>query len=144
MNVTGIFLNFRDALISLTVFFDNVNLPWKKLDAYDEWDNSVATLFDSLVVNPIIWSLSEDVQKKIKLPSYDLLLESYDDFSFIEVLSDELPSGQWIFNSFVTSKKPFDTVEVLSISDSDKLLSDSLEICSVDSVKFIFKDKTNK
>jgi len=139
MTATDILLNFRSALAALVPLVERVGIPWKRPDAYDEWDAMAAELFNNLVVQVFRWSLQEDTQETLRLPSYDLMLESYSELSTIEVIHPALKPGRWIFNAFETEASPFDIVEVRLLSKDGLPITKELETCPVENVQFVLR-----
>lgn len=136
MTVTSVLLNFRAALLSIVPMVEQVNIAWKRPDAYDEWDEIATTMFDKLVVDVLRWSLPEEIQEGFCLPSYDLLLPTYEEVSTLEVIHPSLPQGRWLFHAFGTDKVPFDVVEVRVLSEDSRPLADDLKTCPLDGSEF--------
>lgn len=136
MKVTTVLLNFRGALLALVPMVERVGIPWKRPDAYDEWDAIASALFEKLVVEVLRWSLPEDEQKDFQLPAYDLLLPRYVGMGTLEVVHPSLQRGRWLFHAFGTESKPFDLVEVRSLSVDGSPLSEELKTCPIDEVVF--------
>ena len=136
MKVASVMLNFRRALVALVPSVEHVGIPWKRPDAYDEWDKIATTLFDQLVVEVLRWTLPDKEQEDFYLPPYDLLIPDYAELSSLEVTHPTLREGRWIFHAFGTTRDPFDTLEVREVSEEGQPLGDDLTTCSVESAGF--------
>ncbi len=139
MTVASVLLNFRHALIVLVPSVERAGIPWKRPDAYDEWDAIASTLFDELVVKVLRWSLPHDKQEEFRMSPYDLVLASYTDHSTLEVTHPCLRSGRWLFHAFGTMSEPFDTVEVREVSASGLPLGENLATCPVTGASFCLR-----
>lgn len=139
MKVTSVLLNFRHALLALVSIVERVGIPWKRPDAYDEWDSIASVLFENLVVKVLRWSLLEDDQGELQLPAYDLLLPTYTDMSTLEVVHPSLQPGRWLFHAFGTESEPFDLVEVRPLAVDGSVLSEELRTCPIDGAVFRFR-----
>lgn len=136
MTVTSVVLNFRAALLALVPMVERVGIPWKRPDAYDEWDAIASVLFEKLVVEMLRWSLPEYDQEDFQLPAYDLLLPTYANMGTLEVAHPSLRPGRWLFHAFGTDGEPFDLVEVRSVSVDGAPLSEELKVCPIDGAVF--------
>jgi hypothetical protein len=139
MKVTSVLLNFRVALLTLVPIVERVGIPWKRPEAYDEWDSIVSVLFENLVVKILRWSLPENDQRGMQLPAYDLLLPTYADLSTLEVVHPSLQPGRWLFHAFGTESEAFDLVEVRPLAVDGSLLSGELKKCPIDGAVFRFR-----
>lgn len=137
MRVTDVLLNFRSALLALLPAVERVGIPWKRPDAYDEWDDIATALFENLVVQVLQGALPDGAQEQLRLPSYDLLLESYTDLSTIDVIHTTLKPGRWIFHAFGTVSSPFDVVEVRQVSAAGEPLTREPQTCPIAHIQFV-------
>lgn len=128
IDVTDIVENFRRALSAVVPCAERAGVPWRRPDAYDEWDAVASALYRSLVVEPIRWQLSEANWESFSLPDYDLLRPHYGEFSWIVVGGSKPKEGRFLFHAFATRKQPFDTVEIRRISDSGSPLQPGDEL----------------
>jgi len=111
MTITELMLNFRAGLLGVLPAVEAVHIPWKRPDAYDEWDAVAASIFQALVITPIRHGVPQLQAEAISFPDYDMLLPRYDGMAVIEVLP-ELPDGTIrVFHALGTSQDSFDTVE---------------------------------
>ena len=60
MTVTSVLLNFRDSLRVLLPMVERVDIPWRRGDAYDEWDAITSVLFNKLVQEVLRWHLPDN------------------------------------------------------------------------------------
>jgi len=104
--------NFRLALGEVAQRAQNVGIPWRRPEAYDEWDQVASALFVNLVCVPLRWSLPVEEQDEFRIPPYDLIVEWPPNQWLIEVVHGELPRGRWMFHAFGSRGSPFDLVEV--------------------------------
>lgn len=139
MTVGDVLLNFRSALCALVPFAEHVGISWKRPDAYDEWDTLATTLFDQLVVSVLTWSLPRSGQAGFRLPAYDLLAESYEGLSTLEVTHPSLQEGRWLFHAFGCKDGPFDIVEVRELTEEGLPFGDDLKICPVEGASFTLR-----
>lgn len=139
MNVTDILLNFRQALLAVLPFVEKANIPWQRLDAYDEWDAIASALFNALVVEVLRYSLQKPLQEQFMMPGYDLFLESYAGLCVVEVTHPLFNCGQHIFHSFGTRKSAFDIVEVRRIAKNGHPYNQELIQCIIDDASFYLK-----
>ena len=130
MRVTDVLLNFRSALLAVIPYAERFGIPWRRPDAYDEWDAIASVLFSSLVVRVLRCILPESRREEFSLPSYDLLVPHYARYR-IQVVNPALPSGIWVFHAFGTSGEALDVVEVREIDEKGKPLSERLAMCPV-------------
>lgn len=136
MTVTDVLLNFRAALLAIVPAVEHVGIPWKRPDSYDEWDAIASTLFKSLVVEVLRWSLPGCSGDTFRVPLYDQLAPDYSDTSTVEVLHPELPSGRWLFHAFGTSNVPLDVVEIRPLLEDGRVLHEKLATCPVEDSQF--------
>src|SRR5262245_47287342 len=85
MTVNDAIENLRSALRALVPFVERAGIGWRREDAYDEWDEIVASVFKGLVHEPLRWTLPESERERFDLPPYDLLLDRYATRTVIEV-----------------------------------------------------------
>ncbi len=139
IKITDLIENFRQALVSMVPCIEKINLSWTGNETYDQWDHITSVLYENLVKFPVSWGLIEEQELKLEIPDYDMSYEDYSGFSFIALLPERhVESAYYVFHSFVTRKKAFDTVRIIKIDDNEKR-SDGIfvEIPCVNS-KFIF------
>lgn len=134
MKVSAAVMNFRDALAGLVPAFDRAGIPWKRPDAYDDWDAVASALFSALVQEVLRAELPEAFRDAFALAEYDLLLPNYRDKSTIELAHTDGRDGRRIFHAFGSDAAPFDTIEYCRVSDVGDLLSDTLERAPLGSV----------
>ena len=130
MTVSEVVVNFRTALLNLIPAFEKVELPWRRPDAYDEWDSVASALFEALVSSVLASRLPESLRVAFKLAKYDLLLPEYATVSTIEVAAPLLPSGaRHVFHALGTSVEALDSLEVRRVSpDGQPCESDLLRV----------------
>ena len=136
MSVTEVLLNFRQALLAILPAIERVGIPWRRPDAYDEWDSIASALFESLVFQVLHFSLPDSFKEKFRIPDYDLFLPTYTGLSVLEVRHPALPCGRYLFHSFGTENCPFDVVELRRISDTGEPYDQNLTLCSVEGATF--------
>lgn len=136
VTIDAVLANFREALRAVVPMMEGAGIPWKRPDAYDEWDSVATALFESLVVSVLRESLSENDWHDFKIPDYDLLLDSYRGMSTLEVEHSSLGAGRWVFHAFGTKETPFDSVEVRGVSIEGIPLDENLAQCPVERARF--------
>jgi hypothetical protein len=127
MTVSEAILNLGRALTALVPVFDKAGVPWKRPDAYDEWDAVASALFSALVTEVLRWQLPEHLQETFELTPYDLLLPTYRNTSTIEIANVDGVHDRCVFHALATRMAPFDTVEYRRVSAAGDPLSDTLE-----------------
>jgi hypothetical protein len=139
VTVTELICNFRAGLLGLLPSIERVGIPWKRPDAYDEWDNLAAAVYHALIVEPLRSSLPESEQEHFRLPEYDLLLSSYSGRSVIEILPPGSGRAIRVFHAFGTAEAPFDLVEWRTVLLDGTPGSDSLESGPVEGARFALR-----
>lgn len=86
MVVDEVLSNFRAALTALVPMAEHAGIGWRRIDAYDQWDAIVGSLFAGLVEEPLRYMFPESERGRFCLPVYDLLVERYESSAIIEVL----------------------------------------------------------
>ena len=132
MNAEAALKNFRSALRALLPMMERADVPWRRPDAYDEWDSVATALFKSLVEGPLCWSLAEEAQSDFKLAEYDLLSDDYAKVSTLEIKHSSLGLGRWVFNALSTVAEPFDSIEVVQLSTEGTRVSKQLAVVSIE------------
>lgn len=129
MTITDLIKNFRVGMLGVLPSVQVAGIPWRRPDAYDEWDSIASALYNSLVVAVCRWSLPDEEQGPFRLPPYDLLLENYSEYSLIEVNvgSKQSEGVLRVFHALGTTDQPFDTVEWRAVSPSGAPLSERLQ-----------------
>lgn len=64
MTVTELITNFRAGLLGLLPSIECVGIPWKRPEAYDEWDNLATAVYQALIVEPLRSSLPNAEQER--------------------------------------------------------------------------------
>ena len=136
MTVTELLLNFRQALLAIVPAAERVALPWRRPDAYDDWDEIASALYRALVIEVLRWSLDAKQQVSFELPEYDLLFERSEGMSLLEVRHPDLRPGPFFFHSFSTEHSPFDLVEVRETLGEGSGVTPVLETCPVEGALF--------
>ena len=139
MTITTLLQNFRAALVVLVPRLEKVGIAWQRPDAYDEWDDIARTLFERLVVDVLRWDQPETLRQRFRLPSYDLLLQTYSGLAALEVVHPSLPQGRWQFHAFGTVAEPLDVIEVLQIDEDGRLRSNELTKCPMEGSAFYLR-----
>src|SRR5215470_5082227 len=135
MTVTALIANFRGALLGLLPSVECVGIPWRRPDAYDDWDDMVAAIYNGLVVEPIRLGLPEIDPEAFKFADYDMLLPSYAGVSLIEVLPPTPAGTLRVFHALGTTREPFDRVEWRSVSPEGIPQSEILGMSPIDEIE---------
>jgi hypothetical protein len=140
MTVLEVVLNFRAALLGVIPAFEKANIPWRRPDAYDEWDSVASALFETLVSSVLTSRVPETMRESFQLPQYDLLLPGYAALSTIEVLTPQLPRGpRYIFHALGTNTEPLDSLEVRRLSANGEPDGVALEIVPLREVSLLLR-----
>jgi len=79
---------FRDSILALLPSLQKAQIPWRDIDAYDQWDEISETLYKVLVLDAIQWALNDH---EMNVPRYGFKIDDYSSRSFIGVRS---PAGE--------------------------------------------------
>lgn len=135
MSVLRAILNFGQALAAVVPVFERAGVPWKRPDAYDDWDAVANAVFSALVTEDLRYRLPEHLRETFALAPYDMLLPTYRDTDTIEIVSGEHVDGErCVFHALGTEKEPFDTVEYRRVSAAGDPRSDTLARVALNSV----------
>lgn len=132
-------MTFQSALAALVPYAERAGIPWRRPDAYDQWDEIATALFESLVARPLSWYVLGDEGGNLALPCYDLLLETYSRLSTIEVINPALEDGRWLFHAFGMKDVPFDQVEARWVGPSGEPIEKELQVCPVEGSEFVLR-----
>lgn len=117
--VTELLGVLRQALAAVVPAVEAVRIPWREGEAYDDWDNIAACLYDKIVVRPLEYS--SEVVKGTILPKYDMIYPSYGD-AFILVEGGGIPAGTLAaFVGFAAISPNFDGVKWVKVSPSGEV-----------------------
>ena len=136
MTITELIANFRGALLGVQPSVEKVGIPWKRPDAYDEWDELAGVLYRTLVVDAIRARLPEADQERFRMPEYDLLLPDYGRTSFLELMPSAAGRPRRVFHALGTRQTPFDTVEWRAVSTDGTPQAEQLEMSPFDGAAF--------
>jgi hypothetical protein len=129
MTITEVLLNFRAALVAVLPMVEALGIPWKRGDAYDEWDELVSCMYEQLVANLVSALDASNGGAPARLAAYDMMLPDYRQYAIIEVESDELGPGRWVFHGFGTDKTPFDLIEARELTTDGSPCGEALRTC---------------
>ncbi len=135
MTVDDVLLNFREALAALVPMAERAGIGWRRVDAYDQWDNIAGSLFSGLVEEPLRQLVPDAERERFALPAYDLLVEKCESSAMIEVLLSG-DSRARLFHAFETRDMPFDTCESRLIEADSGAFLGEIERHSLDQVHF--------
>lgn len=143
MTITDLMVNFRAGLLGLIPRVERVGIPWRRPDAYDEWDDLAAAVYRALIVEPLCSALPEDERDGFTLPDYDMLLPTYAGMSVIEVLPARSDGLVKVFHAFGTAVEPFDIVEWRAVPPTGSPRSDVLESVPLEEARFALRIRMN-
>lgn len=103
---------FRDGLRALIPVANAARIPWREGEAYDDWDSLADRLFEVFVKNPII--TDEKTENMLSLPAYDMQLDSYSEYSWIEL--EDGTDRILVFNKFILREPTVAEVEVVPVT----------------------------
>jgi hypothetical protein len=129
MTIAEVLLNFRAALVAVLPMVETLGIPWRRGDAYDEWDDLVSCMYKQLVGNLITALDDPNAGASLRLAEYDMMLSDYGRYAVIEVDSGALGPGRWVFHAFGTDKAPFDLVEVRELGADGRPCGEALRTC---------------
>lgn len=131
-------LNFRRALLGVLPSVEAAEIPWRRPDSYDEWDQVATALYDSLVISVLRWEFPEPVWDELNVPPYDMLLHDYGHYSMIEVLPTDGTMCR-VFHALGTENEPFDTVEFRVVAADGRPISPGIETLPLKATEFRLK-----
>lgn len=137
MTVTDVILNFRAALVAVLPMVETLGIPWKRGDAYDEWDDLASCMYKQLVGNLLSAARVPFRGAPVRLAAYDMMLPDYSQYATIDVQNMELGPGRWVFHAFGTDTAPFDVLEVRELSIDALPCSEELRTCSILGSRFL-------
>ncbi len=88
VTITELLGVFASALFALIPFAEQLSIPWRDGDSYDDWDAMAEALWENLVVGTIVEA--GPTSSPLHLPRYDFSYDSYP-FSDVLVVSGEGP-----------------------------------------------------
>jgi hypothetical protein len=150
-NLNEVMYIFRGALNSLVPWLEKSKIPWKDEAAYDDWEAISECLYFNLVLRSISFSDPLYELEGIKLSRYDRFYSDYSEISYVEVIPNldqknyfnEIVESLgkntiWAFNSFETSKTPFDMVSFIGIDEKGKPINNDFEL-PIEKIEFQFR-----
>jgi hypothetical protein len=123
--------DFRDGLIVLIPIAEKSRMPWRKPNAYDDWERIEAALYESIVVSPF-----ENMVEGCPwypVATYDFHLETYQDKTFIGLAGD--PAGAALV-CLDTMNRPFDTCVFMRLDAEGRVVGEPL--VPFDAAPFVF------
>lgn len=130
--VNELLLIFRGALMAVIPWLEKAKIKWKEGEAYDDWDNIAASLYQNIVCS----SLTGEVSSDYSIAKYNFHYEDYLLIDFIQVRSKSYSDKNFAFVSFQSNSSPLDTVKVAELNKSDKV--DGYTNLKLDGLEFVF------
>lgn len=127
---------FRDAVIALIPFAERARLTWEDVNPHDDWERIAEMLFNVFVARPIMLDASA-VRGQMPLPPYDYDVDSYSQYSWIEVYLPNESQGFPLIR-LLSQGSPFDAVQLARI-DPDSLGTRSRVTVPWDGAEFFFR-----
>ncbi|MFH2050320.1 MAG: hypothetical protein ABIJ12_12835 [bacterium] len=124
---------FRGSMISLIPWFEKLKIPWKDLDAYDDYDEIAEVLFKNMVALNLI---TEDDLDCSELPRYDFDYKDYSEFSFICIPSEDENLFK-VFVGYSSKIMPFEKIDI-AIVDKNNLCVKGTETINNTDQEFTF------
>jgi hypothetical protein len=93
LTITSIFDVFHNALQALAPIVTRVGITWKDGEAYDDWDDIAACLYNNIVLNSIKSADNDQMEGQYDYPKYDFLTTSYEGLSYFQLESKNIPVG---------------------------------------------------
>lgn len=134
ITLNELLLNFRNALVSLVPYLENIQIPYKEEEAYDEWDRISETLYEELVINSIKSTKTGHSECYAK---YGFYYDNYKKIDFIAFYcnnSDDL----FVFNSF-SANDNFNKIIAHRISKNTLAIISGKELIDYNDINFYFK-----
>jgi hypothetical protein len=116
---------FREGLLALIPVAERAQVPWREPDAYDDWDELAESLYGVFVEHPT--RLPESALEPWPLASYDYHVDSYAEFSWIEVTGPDVPASH-AFVGFRTSSEPFDTLCLVQVDPESGASGQNIDV----------------
>lgn len=115
VTVTELMQHFRQGLVALLPVANDLLIPWRQGEAYDQWDGMAAALFEALVKESAEETLSSlTFPARLRAADYDMDQIAASERWEIEVVDVREPSRiLGIFHSLTTLNEPFDAVHVV-------------------------------
>lgn len=115
VTVTELMQHFRQGLVALLPVANDLLIPWRQGEAYDQWDGMAAALFEALVKESAEETLSFlTFPARLRAADYDMDQIAASERWEIEVVDVREPSRiLGIFHSLTTLNEPFDAVHVV-------------------------------
>lgn len=105
IHVTELLDVLRSGLAALVPVVERLAIPWVDGDAYDDWDNIAATLYDQLVVNTSQNAI--EVDETFNFAKYDMVYPGYKGLAHFEVLSKQTNEMLGVFVGFAGIDRDF-------------------------------------
>ena len=116
-----------------------LGIPWKRGDAYDEWDNLVNRMYKGLVAI-VVCAIDYPIGgTPVRLTAYDKFLSDYRQYATIEVESDVLGPGRWVFHASATDKVPFDLVDARELTNDGRPCGEQFRTCPLVGSRFLLR-----
>jgi hypothetical protein len=144
IDVTFVIFIFRESLLAIIPFFEQLRTPWREPEAYDEWDDVASALFNGLVKSSMIHGVPIEETDGIAIADYDLLLDDYSRVSFFSLKHlDNQKGALCLFHSFATALRPLDTIRYRRVGSDGRVLDPRIETCSIEDALFAFQYRTS-
>ncbi len=113
MQINKLLRIFRGALEATIPWITKVGIKWKDGEAYDDWDNIATALYESIVSDSCVFS----VTKECSLPKYDFVYKDYKHFDFIAAYAPHHQERLLAFVGFASIASPLDKVKLTMLDD---------------------------
>ena len=117
--------NFQEALRAIVPMADKIGMAWKNDEAYDEWEEFEASLFNGFVVKQLIYD--QDVRRIKPFVPYKTSVRSLQSYSYIQHLDERA----WIFLGLRTREAPFDSCWLQAFDQSGLETTNELKLLAL-------------
>jgi len=132
---------FRESLLQLIPKAEELGIPWKEGESYDEWDEICQVLYNNFVKKPIKWTIGKE-NSRVLIPDYDMLYENYSDFSYIAcAMPNKSDKHYLMFHSFISQNGIYDMVRCVKIDECGKKIDEEFVCFPYQNLSFIFRIK---
>jgi hypothetical protein len=110
-SISELLRNFRDALLALIPVADVAMIDYRDESMHRDWERLAECMFDVFVRSPVD-SAADRTGRELPLARYDIDLDDYSESSWLTAGG---VTGSDAIVRFLSSVKPFDTVQVVEV-----------------------------
>ena len=142
VSVTDAMQVFRQALIALIPSMENAHIMWRGEDVYEDWERVLESLYESIVVDCVIFDtqvikLCKQERTSVNFATIGLSYDNYERLSYIEVLGEKQHNSCCrAFFNFATNSAPFDTIKFVLVDKRGRPIEKSIQECPAQDAVF--------